>query len=138
MTDLLKNAGIRATDFRIKLLEIIRLKGSAISSLEIEDSLGEFDRVTLYRSLKTFKEKGVIHEINMENEPVQFALCSETCSSVHHHHEHIHFKCKSCQNVTCEDIPNKIEISLQGFIIDSIGLQATGVCKNCNTLATIN
>jgi Fur family ferric uptake transcriptional regulator len=132
MEEILKHAGVRVTDFRIKLLSVINSKEFAVSSAEIEKSIGEFDRVTLYRTLKTFKEKGLIHEVNMENEPVKYATCSDTCSSSDHRHEHIHFKCTSCLKVTCEDLPSHLHIDLDGFTLESLEIQAKGICKNCN------
>ena len=61
---LLKNHHLRVTPIREKVLEVFfAYKGEAISKLTIENSLGSFDRVTLYRTIKHFKDKCVIHEV---------------------------------------------------------------------------
>ena len=61
MEKLLLSKKIRITDFRISILNIFNKQSTALSIEEIETELGQFDRITLYRTIKLFKEKGILH-----------------------------------------------------------------------------
>lgn len=104
---------------------------SAISSAYIESELKDFDRITLYRTLKTFKEKGVIHEITYPNEDKLFALCESDCSEEEHSHQHVHFLCKTCDKVSCIEIDTFPNLKLTGYQIDQIEIQMSGICVDC-------
>ena len=53
---------IRNTPFRLDGSKLFKASKNAISLKEIERNL-TFDRITLYRTLKLFIEKGLIHEV---------------------------------------------------------------------------
>ena len=48
---------VRATEFRLNFLNLFQTNNESLSIKEIENKLGDFDRVTLY-VLKLFMEKG--------------------------------------------------------------------------------
>lgn len=131
MKSLLKAKKLRVTDFRLSVLEVFQAHANAISMEQIEESLVEFDRITLYRTLKSFKEKGLIHEIILPNNTRRLALCSETCEEDDHHHEHVHFQCEECNEIYCVDIPNFPNLGLKGFSVHRLEIQAFGRCSNC-------
>ena len=82
----------------------------ALSHGEIEKKVGEqFDRVTIYRTLQTFLDKGIIHDIPTADNFIQYALCRDNCSAGHHHDHHVHFVCEQCGNTIClEDVSGAI------------------------------
>ena len=133
MENLLKNRKIRVTPFRLEVLEVFNSFENAIDLGQLEKQLVDFDRITLYRTLKTFQEKGLIHEIVMTGEIKKYALCEDKCGDEdhHHHHNHLHFYCKGCQEIFCIDLKEYPAIKLPGFKIDSIELQADGLCSKC-------
>lgn len=133
MKDLLRSQGLRVTDFRLAVLKIFEDHKAALSSEEIENQLKDFDRITLYRTLKSFKEKGIIHEIVMPGGTKSMALCAEEChhSDHEHHHEHVHFKCKACDNIFCIDIDSYPQLNLPGFEVDQMEIQLFGTCEAC-------
>lgn len=131
MEALLKSKKVRVTDFRLAVLDIFDKHNSAISLDQIEDELGEHDRITLYRTIKTFIQKGIIHEIVMPGNSRKLALCADHCEEEDHHHEHLHFQCTECNEVYCVDLPSLPKISLKGFKIESLEIQAIGVCEAC-------
>ena len=60
----LKLLGIRKTPIRIEMLDIfIGSAGKALSNKDIELDLEDPDRITVYRTLKTFEQKGLIHQV---------------------------------------------------------------------------
>tara|TARA_B110000046_G_C12880411_1_gene349880 strand:- start:151 stop:555 length:405 start_codon:yes stop_codon:yes gene_type:complete len=133
MEELFKEKGLRVTTFRANVYHIFEQYSLAISAGLIEEELKSFDRITLYRTLKIFKEKGIIHEILFPNEEKKLALCKEAGKKNEdlHRHEHIHFRCNQCEETYCVDLPNHPELDLKGFQIDQLEIQAVGTCKSC-------
>lgn len=82
--ELLKKRNLKVTELRMALLEIISSLGKAISYQEIQNSLINFDRITLYRTLNTFIERGILHKIILEDHQSFYALCSIECSTEGH------------------------------------------------------
>jgi Fur family ferric uptake transcriptional regulator len=129
---LLKNKGISKTKFRLEVLNIFDSYAYAISQDVIESHLTDFDRITLYRTLKLFIEQGILHEIALPNQENKYALCEENCENQSaHSHDHIHFNCTKCQKVFCIDIPEQPMITLENYQVDEIELHVKGTCKDC-------
>lgn len=55
---------IRPTAMRLLVLEALYNRKTAISLSELEIVLGKSDRVTLFRTLKTFQGNGLVHNID--------------------------------------------------------------------------
>ncbi|RZK44136.1 MAG: transcriptional repressor [Pedobacter sp.] len=130
--EILKRNKLKHTKQRVRVLEDINANSSAISQPTLEKKLGnEIDRVTLYRILNTYVEKGILHRIVDVNGTANYAICSPKCSAEQHHDEHVHFNCTVCNKVFCltTKVP-EIKIS-EGFQADSISLIAYGTCKDC-------
>ena len=130
---ILKKYKLKNTSCRHEVLELLLKENHAMSHAELEASVDEnYDRVTLYRTLKTFQERGLIHKVLDDNGAAKYAPCSD-CSAGEHHHEHVHFKCNICGNTVCiEDITiPKINLP-QGFTIEERNLLVSGTCNKCN------
>lgn len=131
MKNLLQSKKLRVTDFRLAVLAAFEKHQNAISMDQIEQELGDFDRITLYRTIKSFLDKGLIHEIIMPGNIKKLALCQDSCSDQSHDHNHIHFRCNNCAEIFCLDIENYPTLKLNGFKIDTVEIQAKGTCSNC-------
>lgn len=131
MENLLKAKKLRITPFRLEVLKVFQTTETAIDLTTIETNLDDFDRITLYRTIKAFIDAGVLHEILISGEVKKFALCSDTCQTEGHQHEHIHFLCTVCSETFCLDLKKMPEISHNSFQISSIEVQAKGVCEAC-------
>src|SRR5690554_84338 len=131
--DILKKKKLRATPFRKEVLEIFLKNEHAISIQDIEDDLESFDRITLYRTIKSFTNNGVIHEIVMPGDVKKLALCDGVCDHDNglHEHDHIHFQCRICEEVYCVEIEELPQLEVPGFIIEEQEIQAKGICENC-------
>lgn len=133
MENLLRSKNLRSTPFRLIVLEIFKKHKNAIDLNQIEKSLKEFDRITLYRTLKTFIESGLIHEIVMPGDVKKMALCKEECH-VHdheHNHQHLHFRCDSCEEVFCLELKEFPKVNYPKFKIKNLELQGSGLCVSC-------
>lgn len=126
----MKKTNFRITPFREKVLNLFKDSEPALTVKEIEHHLEQFDRITLYRTLKLFTENGILHEITHPNEK-RFALCKEPCNEDGHNHEHLHFHCSKCENTFCINT-KVVPIKLDGFKVQSAELNVFGLCKECN------
>ena len=94
---LLKDHSLRLTQGRADVISIFLKKDIAISHSDIESEIdGQYDRVTIYRTLKSFLDKGLIHKVLDDSGVIHYALCNDACSEQYHSDNHIHFKCEVC------------------------------------------
>jgi len=92
--DILRRNSLSVTESRKKILNLFLSVQGALAHGDIETKAGEkFDRVTVYRTLQTFVEKGIIHTIPTTDNSVRYALCKDNCTEGHHHDNHVHFIC---------------------------------------------
>lgn len=130
---ILKKNQLSVTGSRKKILELFLANNGALAHGDIEKKTGEkFDRVTVYRTLQSFLDKGIIHSIPTADNLIRYALCKEDCSEGHHHDDHIHFVCKDCGNTTCLDDVQVPDIKLpKGFRSLQTEVVVSGKCKDC-------
>lgn len=133
--NILKEHDLKHTRQRVRVLEEIALDTVAISQPELEKKLGkEIDRVTLYRILNTYEDKGILHRIMDMNGTANYAICSSSCSEDHHHDEHVHFNCTTCSKIYClEVVVPKLKMP-KGFTAKTVNTTAYGTCEKCNAL----
>ncbi len=131
---LLEKHNLKKTVPRNSVLEVLSTREVATSQPDLEEILGkEIDRVTLYRILKTFEEKGIIHKIIDMNGTANYAVCHSSCTESQHHDEHLHFNCIVCHHIYCLNEMHIPVISLpRGFKSESVSLVVSGVCDKCN------
>src|SRR5688500_11398066 len=133
INDILRKNQLSVTDSRKKILELFLGSNGALAHGDIEKKTGEkFDRVTVYRTLQTFLEKGIIHTIPTPDNTVLYALCMDDCKEGHHHDNHVHFICNECGTTTC--LPDVLipEVRLpKGFLPKESQMVVTGLCKEC-------
>ncbi len=130
----LKNNRLSLTESRRRILELfLQHDPHALRHSDIESALHEIDRVTIYRTLQTFANKGIIHSIPGADGAARYGLCKGPCEQGHHHDEHVHFKCRKCGQIQCLDeivIP-PINVPY-GFRVESKEMVVAGVCADCS------
>ncbi len=133
IASLLKRSDLSVTESRRKILHLFLEQTGALAHGDIERKAGEkFDRVTVYRTLQTFVEKGIIHTIPTADNSIRYALCKDECTGGHHHDHHIHFVCSQCDNTYCLDDVVTPDIKLpKGYQAEHVEVVVEGVCKNC-------
>ena len=99
VNQILEQKAVRITPMRQLLLEHFLLKNTSIGLLELKEAFPKSDRITMYRTLKTFEDKGVLHSINNGISEVKYALCKEHCTTANHVDIHPHFHCSKCSLV---------------------------------------
>jgi Fur family transcriptional regulator, ferric uptake regulator len=132
--DILKRNNLSVTGSREKILSLFLNQQGALAHGDIEKKAGEkFDRVTVYRTLQVFLEKGIIHAIPTADNSIRYALCKDDCSEGHHHDHHVHFVCTNCQNTYCLDDVVTPDVKLpKGYVSSQIEVVVEGVCKICS------
>jgi Fur family transcriptional regulator, ferric uptake regulator len=131
--DILKQSGLSITESRKKILDLFLLSDGALAHADIEKSTASsFDRVTVYRTLQTFVEKGIIHQIPTTDNSILYALCKHNCEQGHHHDDHVHFICSNCDKTICLDDVTVPEVKLpKNFTKQQAAMVVTGVCEDC-------
>lgn len=132
--DILRSKHLTVTQSRKTILALFQGNMGALAHNDIEKKTGEkFDRVTIYRTLQTFVDKGILHTIPTADNAVLYALCKVECTITGHHHDnHVHFICDKCNITYCLDSVVTPEVRLpRGFKPKVIDVVVTGVCKNC-------
>lgn len=131
---ILKTKKLRITAIRQQVLELLMDRDSAVSQRSIEEDLEEFDRITLYRTLKSFEEKGIIHKISDGSGVNKFAMCSD-CDEHHHHHDHVHFHCNKCEETYClEEMQMPSFTNKTNHQIEEFNIVLKGKCEKCTSV----
>ena len=129
---ILKDASLRVTPVRQQVLDLILTSEVALSSQDIEARLQEVDRITLYRTLKTFEKKGIIHEAIDGTNKTKYAMCIDDCSEHHHHDSHAHFHCESCGKTVCVEDVKIPQVQLPEHLkIRQTNIILQGECDQC-------
>jgi len=132
INNLLKRYNLRVTAIRKSVLSLFTANvKKGLSHGFIEKSLKNSDRVTVYRTLKTFEEKGVIHQVNDGSGTAKYALCSSACNHLKHYDNHAHFYCNNCNETFCVDDTKVDFIAPTGFQLAETQIIMKGLCNNC-------
>ncbi len=133
ITNILKQNRLSVTVSRQKILNFFLSSDGALSHADIEKNIGEsFDRVTVYRTLQSFVEKGIVHLIPTTDNSIKYALCKSDCAPGHHHDDHVHFICGECEKTICLDDVNIPVVKLpMGFTPTRSEMVVTGICGEC-------
>ena len=129
---ILTQKSVRITPMRQLLLEYFIEKNAVLGLSELEKAFPKSDRITMYRTLKTFEEKGILHSI--KGEEAKYALCKEHCLPVNHIDQHPHFQCEECKQVTCIDSQLIPPMELpDGYVQKETTMMIKGICPNCQS-----
>jgi len=136
MSDLehtLTSRNISPTAMRLRVLEYLRSRDAAVSLADVEQGLTHTDRVTVYRTLKTFEEHCLVHSIEDGTGATKYALCEEQCQPGGRHHDfHLHFYCKRCAATSC--LPHSTIPFIQlpeNYVPEEMHFTVKGICAKC-------
>ena len=131
---LLKENDLKKTIIRTDVLKLYFSKSYALSQNDIENAFSkkEYDRITLYRTLKTFEENGIIHKMYDQMGVAKYALCHSSCSKHKHIDEHPHFNCVKCHHTYCMPTVSAPKvIAPKGFSSIHYSYSIEGICPSC-------
>jgi Fur family transcriptional regulator, ferric uptake regulator len=132
--DLLRDYKLSHTKIRENLLDVLIGSDIALSATEIGSNMQTTcDRVTLYRNLKLFVERGIVHQIYVDNFESKYVLPDRGLQHSDTDSEHIHFKCMNCNVVQCMHDNPVTPVNLpDGFKQLEANFVVFGLCKTCN------
>ncbi len=133
----LEHKKVRPTAMRILIYKYMAQKEIAVALTDIENAFAKADRTTLYRTLKTFEENGIVHQIDDGTGISKYALCENGCNCEIEQDLHLHFHCSNCNETVClteHKIPN---INLpEGYLAEDVNLVVKGICEKCSGQST--
>ena len=108
-------------------------QGLRLTGAEIEQETGPgTDRITLYRTLKSFEQSGLIHRVIDDSDVLRYAACSIECSAEAHFDNHVHFKCGVCAHTYCLSQVAIPAVALPGgFRAERRDYLLSGTCQLC-------
>ena len=129
---ILKTHRMRVTACRVDVLKSFIDEVNALSQGFLENKFPTYDRVTIYRTLNSFLEKGILHKIPNDQGTATFGLCQDNCTPTQHHHDHIHFKCQDCGKITCLEDMEIPKVNLPaGYSVSQVNMIVDGICEKC-------
>jgi len=131
--ELLESKGVRITAMRLLISKFLAEKKVAGTLSDIENAFAKADRTTLYRTLKTFEEKAIVHQIDDGTGITKYAMCEEGCNCEMERDLHLHFHCNNCGETVClteHKIP-QIKVP-DGFVSENVNLVVKGICDKCS------
>jgi len=129
----LSRRDINPTSMRILVLQYLMEQNKAVSLQSIEKAFDRADKSTLYRTLRTFEKKKLVHTIDDGSKQLKYALCLESCEC-ETNDLHYHFHCTDCQNTFCLTNQNIPSIELpKNFKMLQANMVIKGICDICNT-----
>jgi len=129
--EILRKSGHKVTPARIAILGIFHKTKRPLSAQEIIDELPrDTDQVTIYRTLKSFKNKGIIKQIDLRHNHAHYEL-----TDIADHHHIMCIRCgriEDVQHCGVEEIQDKVIRSSKHFSeIKQHTLEFYGICKSC-------
>ncbi len=131
---ILKHHDLRITQVRLEVLQFFQTNKNALTHADLETFFAKkFDRVTIYRTLTSFLENGLLHKIPDDSGIAKYALCHHEGTAHTHDDHHVHFKCKKCEKIECLhslEIP-KLQLPKK-YKMENANLLIEGICAVCN------
>ena len=130
---MLKEAGLRPTTARQRVLSSLLTAGRSLSHRELAERLSEIDRVTIFRSLKNLRKARLVHSVQGIDGTLRYVpnpAPARGCPG-----GHPHFLCVKCRGMTCLTdqsmpvvrVPEGTEVRGKQFLV-------YGVCSSCASL----
>ncbi len=133
--ELLRAAGLRSTESRIRVLEYLAAESAPTSHADLFRALEKdgFDRATLYRNLIDLAEAGLLTRTDLGDHVWRFEL---TKRDGDHVASHPHFVCTDCGTVSClPDVAVRIvrgKRAPRSLATKNVAIQITALCDDCS------
>ncbi|UCG46435.1 MAG: transcriptional repressor [Phycisphaerales bacterium] len=127
----LRAAKLYCTRCRVAILKLLGRSGGPLSQVQIARKLGggQYDKVTIYRTLESLVNAGLVHKAFVQERAWHFEL-SDNCTE---RQCHPHFTCTGCGETHCFtgiSIP-MAEHAPKGFRIQRQQVRLEGLCPSC-------
>lgn len=128
LTEMLQAKGIRPSAQRIAVLSAVVNGRMHPAAEDIYSSLSKLfhslSRTTVYNSLKTLTEAGLLRELEIESGCSRYDMALQP--------DHSHFICRRCSRIYDMPMPEGMsKIMAPQFGIDSVEVTLRGLCPEC-------
>ena len=123
--------GVRATPFREQVLSLLLQRGHPMTHAEILQTLpNAADRVTLYRTLETLRDAGILHQVQGADGVWRF--CAHELDGGGCPGGHPHFLCLACGSMVCltGQPLQRVEVPVD-VLVQGKQLVVYGLCASC-------
>ena len=129
--NVLKKNKIKITPQRIAVINLLVKKNGHFSAEDIykilKDDFPYISFSTIYNTLQTFKQVGLVKELHLDNNKAIFDSRTD---------EHFHFFCRKCKKIYDIDPPDCFSLdNCQSFAgknkVEGIGIYMYGICEEC-------
>lgn len=132
--ELLKSCKLKSTDTRLTILDILTHTDQLLSADELFELVNKrtnSDRATIYRTVATFQQCGIIIPVQFKDGVLRYEL--------HHEHGHHHHAvCTECGTIehiadeATEKMLHAMTKKLKKFsVVNDHALEFFGYCKSC-------
>lgn len=129
---ILQEYGLNITKARMDILSLFLAYKMPMNGALIKAHLLEMDRVTLYRVLKAFTEKGILCILPSTNGVILYAL-KTVMADLPNAVNKMHFVCTDCKALVDLEKTVLPEMKLPpGFIVENMELVISGKCRQCS------
>ncbi|MCL4503456.1 MAG: transcriptional repressor [Deltaproteobacteria bacterium] len=133
----LADQGLKLTATRLAVLQILGASPRALRAQEILEAIRarrRVNKVTVYRILEDFTQRGMVRRLSLEGRVNHYELACE------HHPPHPHFQCHACREIQCLDPAPMTRMwtacgpNFRGPVgnrADHIDIRVEGLCHKC-------
>ena len=126
----LEEHDVKPTAVRMVVWEVAEKQKAPFTFNDMVEWLPDTDRTSIFRTLRTFAEHFLLHEINDGSGAQKYCVCR--CHG-HTHLGHVHFTCVRCGRTFCiEDQTVPLVTLPTGFLLTDAEYVIKGLCPHCN------
>ncbi len=135
MIEVLHQHRVRPSIHRLAVLDYVANRRTHPTADEVFSTIAvdfpTVSRTTVYNSLHTLVEAGVLRELDIESTSTRYDLALQL--------PHSHFRCSCCGKIFDMQLPAGLEnIVMPGFKVDATNLFFAGLCPECASKSTDN
>ena len=128
---MLQHAKLYCTEPRLAILQVLMQAARPLRQDQIGEqlSLRTLNKVTVYRTLESLMEVGLVHRAFTDERAWYFEL-ADHCTE---HQCHPHFTCTHCGVTTCltDILLPMAKVAQKGFVINRQQVRLEGLCPAC-------
>jgi ferric uptake regulation protein len=134
---MLQRHGVKPTANRIIIAGALAQASNPLSLSDLEVDIATIDKSSIFRTLATFKEHGLVHVIEDGSDSAKYELCHGT-GDEHDSDRHVHFYCERCNRTFCLSQVHVPQVQLPaGYQVRGVNYLVKGLCPHCAAQAAM-
>ncbi|MCM1066609.1 MAG: transcriptional repressor [Muribaculaceae bacterium] len=126
---ILRQYGVRPSVHRLAVLDYVSNRRTHPTADEVYAAVAvdfpSVSKTTVYNSLHTLVEAGVLRELDIESPSMRYDLALQQ--------PHSHFRCSRCGKIFDMALPAQLDSIVQpGFVVETTDLFFVGLCPECS------